>query len=46
MSRWAGFDNAALLDSGLNAWTEGDRILTTNPAKRPAKTLTAAVRPN
>ena len=45
MLRWVGFDDAALLDGGLAAWTEGERPLSTEPAGRPAKTLTAAVRP-
>lgn len=45
MLRWAGFDNAALLDGGFKAWTEGDRILSSEPANRPAKKLTASVRP-
>lgn len=45
MLRWVGFDNAALLDGGLKAWTEGDRSLSSDPASRPAKKLTAAVRP-
>ena len=45
MLRWVGFDNAALLDGGLRAWTDGDRILSSDPVSRPAKKLTAAVRP-
>jgi len=45
MLRWVGFDNAALLDGGLKAWTEEGRDLSSDPANRPAKPLTAAVRP-
>ncbi len=45
MLRWVGFDNAALLDGGLAAWTEGGGPLSSDPASRPAKKLTAAVRP-
>jgi thiosulfate/3-mercaptopyruvate sulfurtransferase len=45
MLRWVGFDDAALLDGGLAAWTEGDRPLSSDPASRPARKLTAAVRP-
>lgn len=45
MLRWVGFDNAALLNGGLKSWTEGDRILSSDLASRPAKKLTAAVRP-
>ena len=46
MLRWIGFDRAALLDGGLNAWTAGDRPLSTEPASRPAGTLTLALRPD
>lgn len=45
MLRWVGFDNAALLDGGLKAWSGSDRSLSSDPASRPAKELTAAVRP-
>lgn len=45
MLRWVGFDNAALLDGGLRAWTEKDLALSSDPASRPARKLTAAVRP-
>lgn len=45
MLRWVGFDAAALLDGGLAAWTEGGRELSTDPSDRPAKKLTAEVRP-
>ena len=45
MLRWVGFDNAALLDGGLKAWTEGDRILSSESVSRPAKKLIPAVRP-
>jgi len=45
MLRWVGFDQAALLDGGLGAWTAEDRPLSTEPANRPAKQLTPAPRP-
>lgn len=45
MLRWIGFDRAAVLDGGLNAWKAGDRPLSTEPVERPARTLTPAVRP-
>ncbi|HSN55058.1 MAG TPA: sulfurtransferase [Candidatus Sulfomarinibacteraceae bacterium] len=46
MLRWIGFDQAALLDGGLAAWTAEDRPLSTDPVERPAGTLTVAVRPH
>ena len=45
MLRWVGFDRAAVLDGGLRAWTAEDRPLSTEPAERPAKQLTVALRP-
>jgi len=45
MLRWVGFDQAALLDGGLKAWTDEDRPLSTEPANRPARQLTPAPRP-
>jgi len=45
MLRWIGFDNAALLDGGLNAWTAAGHSLSTDAANRPAGTLTLALRP-
>lgn len=45
MLRWIGFDRAALLDGGLNAWTGAGHALSTEPAVRLAKTLTPNVRP-
>ncbi len=44
MLRWAGFDQVALLDGGLSAWTADGRPLSTEPANRPAKQFTAAPR--
>jgi thiosulfate/3-mercaptopyruvate sulfurtransferase len=46
MLKWIGFDRAAILDGGLEAWTAGNRPLSTEPAERPAGTLTVALRPN
>lgn len=45
MLRWVGFDNAALLDGGLNAWTANGLELSTTAASRPAGELTVALRP-
>jgi thiosulfate/3-mercaptopyruvate sulfurtransferase len=45
MLRWIGFDRAALLDGGLNAWTAGERPLSTEPTTRPAGNLTVNLRP-
>ena len=45
MLRWIGFDQVALLDGGLRAWTAEGRPLSTEPAKRPARRLTVAPRP-
>jgi thiosulfate/3-mercaptopyruvate sulfurtransferase len=45
MLRWVGFDRAAVLDGGLRAWVAEDRPLSTEPADRPAKQLTVALRP-
>lgn len=45
MLRWAGFDRAALLDGGLDAWIADGRALSKAPANRPAKKFTAALRP-
>jgi thiosulfate/3-mercaptopyruvate sulfurtransferase len=44
MLRWIGFDRAALLDGGLQAWTAEGRPLSTGPASRPARKLTPAPR--
>jgi thiosulfate/3-mercaptopyruvate sulfurtransferase len=45
MLRWIGFDQAALLDGGLDAWTAEGRALSTEPANRPAGQLTVNLRP-
>ena len=45
MLRWAGFDNAALLDGGLDAWTSSGLPLSTEPATYAARSLTVNVRP-
>jgi thiosulfate/3-mercaptopyruvate sulfurtransferase len=45
MLRWVGFDQAALLDGGLKAWTAEERPLSTEPADHPAKQLTPNPRP-
>lgn len=45
MLRWAGFDQAALLDGGLGAWTAEGRPLSTEPANRPVQQLSVTPRP-
>lgn len=45
MLRWVGFDNAAILDGGLSAWTSTGNELSLEPVARPAKTLTPKPRP-
>lgn len=45
MLRWIGFDQVALLDGGLAAWTAHGQSLSTEPVDRPAGTLTVALRP-
>ena len=45
MLRWAGFDNAAILDGGLGAWASEGRPLSLESVCRPAKHLTPRPRP-
>jgi thiosulfate/3-mercaptopyruvate sulfurtransferase len=45
MLRWIGFDQAALLDGGLAAWTAHGQSLSTEPVDRPAGSLTVDLRP-
>jgi len=45
MLRWIGFDNAAILDGGLAAWTSTGNELSLEPVSRPAQQLTAKPRP-
>ncbi len=45
MLRWIGFDRAALLDGGLDAWTATGLPLSADPVDPPARTLTPRVRP-
>jgi thiosulfate/3-mercaptopyruvate sulfurtransferase len=45
MLRWIGFDRAALLDGGLNAWTAAGHPLSTEPSNRPPGNLTLNLRP-
>lgn len=45
MLRWVGFDNAALLDGGLNAWTNAGYALSTDAPTEPQRTLTVNLRP-
>mgnify|MGYP001816984144 CR=1 FL=1 len=46
MLRWIGFDNAALLDGGLNAWTAAGGELSTEAVARPPRTLSVNLRPD
>jgi thiosulfate/3-mercaptopyruvate sulfurtransferase len=45
MLRWIGFDQAAILDGGLEAWKAGGRTLSTEPVARPERRLTVRLRP-
>jgi thiosulfate/3-mercaptopyruvate sulfurtransferase len=45
MLRWAGFDQVALLDGGLEAWTADGHALSTVPANRTARQFYSAPRP-
>jgi thiosulfate/3-mercaptopyruvate sulfurtransferase len=45
MLRWVGFDNAAVLDGGLDAWKSAGYALSSEPASEPARTLTVNLRP-
>jgi len=45
MLRWAGFDQVALLDGGLDAWKAEGRPLSTEPANRSTRQFIAAPRP-
>lgn len=45
MLRWVGFDRAAILDGGLNAWKSEGRPLSTAAVARPARQLTPDPRP-
>ena len=45
MLRWVGFDNAAILNGGLSAWTSTGNALSLEPVSLPAKKLTPKPRP-
>ena len=45
MLRWVGFDNAAILDGGLSAWTSSGHPLSLETVSRPVKQLTPRPRP-
>lgn len=45
MLRWVGFDNAALLDGGFDAWTDAGYPVSTEAATEPVRTLTVDLRP-
>lgn len=46
MLRWVGFDHAAILDGGINAWTQDGRPIATAPVNGPGRCLTGAIRPH
>jgi thiosulfate/3-mercaptopyruvate sulfurtransferase len=46
MLRWIGFDRAALLDGGLDAWKAQQGALSTESTKRPARSLSVNLRPD
>lgn len=46
MLRWIGFDQAALLDGGLNAWTAAGGELSDEPVIPVAQSLTVNLRPD
>jgi thiosulfate/3-mercaptopyruvate sulfurtransferase len=45
MLRWIGFDRAAILDGGSNAWTAGGQQLSSELPDHPTRELTPAPRP-
>lgn len=45
MLRWVGFDNAALLDGGLDGWTDAGYSLSTDIAAEPVRNLSVNLRP-
>ena len=45
MLRWIGFDNAAILNGGLAAWTSSGNELSLEPVSRAAQQLTPEPRP-
>jgi len=45
MLRWVGFDNTAILDGGLAAWTSTGHALSLEPVSRSAQKLTSKPRP-
>ncbi len=45
MLRWIGFDDAALLDGGLRAWTAAGHPLDSGPPRHPARALSVRLRP-
>ena len=45
MLRWIGFDNAALLDGGQDAWVSAGYELSKEPADEPTRELTVNLRP-
>ncbi len=46
MLRWIGFDNAALLDGGLDAWTAAGGELSNEPVPPTPRTLSVNLRPD
>ncbi|MGI9393068.1 MAG: sulfurtransferase, partial [Boseongicola sp.] len=46
MLRWVGFDNAAILDGGLNAWRADGRLVSTEHSTHPEQHLSVRPRPS
>lgn len=45
MLRWVGFDRAAVLDGGLDAWLAASHAVSDQPATHSARSLTSSPRP-
>jgi len=46
MLRWIGYDNAAVLDGGLNAWTSAGYPLSTDKTNSVSESLSVSLRPD
>ena len=43
MLRWVGFENAGILDGGLEAWKNQGYLISTDEVTRPKQTLTLSI---